>query len=75
VMIKSARGTHCTGVVLARDIVLTAAHCTSEGTELTVSRSADAGVGGNRVIAVVTHPQYDAWSYAERVNDCETVQC
>jgi hypothetical protein len=64
VMINGTRGTYCTGVVLARDIVLTAAHCTSDGGGLTVFRSADAGAAGYKVIAVVIHPQYDAWSHA-----------
>ena len=63
VMIKGARGTHCTGTVLARDIVLTAAHCTSEATGLTVSRSSDAGEESYKVVAVVTNLQYDVRSH------------
>ncbi len=63
VMVSGARGTYCTGIVLARDIVLTAAHCMSDGAGLTVSLSAVAA--GYKVIAVAVHPQYDAWSYAK----------
>jgi secreted trypsin-like serine protease len=65
VMIRSARGAHCTGIVVARDIVLTAAHCTSDGTELTVYRTTDAGAESCKVIAVAAHPQYDARGYAK----------
>jgi hypothetical protein len=65
VMIRSARGAHCTGIVLARDIVLTAAHCTSDGTELTVYRTTEAGAESCKVSAVAPHPQYDARGYAK----------
>jgi secreted trypsin-like serine protease len=64
VLIRSARGARCTGIVLARDIVLTAAHCTSDATELTVCRGTEAGAQSYKVIAVAPHPQYDARSYA-----------
>jgi hypothetical protein len=53
-----------TGIVLARDIVLTAAHCTSDATQLTVYRSAEAGAESYKVIAVAAHPQY-ARGYAK----------
>jgi secreted trypsin-like serine protease len=65
VLIRSARGARCTGIVLAHDIVLTAAHCTSDATELTVYRSTEAGAESYKVIAVAAHPQYDARSYAK----------
>jgi hypothetical protein len=65
VLIRSARGARCTGIVLARDIVLTAAHCTADATALTVYRSTEAGAESYRVIAVAAHPQYDARSYAK----------
>jgi hypothetical protein len=64
VLIRSASGVRCTGIVLARDIVLTAAHCTSDATELTVYRSTEAGAEGDKVVAVAAHPQYDATRYA-----------
>ena len=65
VMIRSARGARCTGIMLARDIALTAAHCTSDATQLTVYRSAEAGAESYKVIAVAAHPQYDARGYAK----------
>ncbi len=65
VMIRSARGARCTGIMLARDIALTAAHCTSDATELTVYRSTEAGAESYKVIAVAAHPQYDARGYAK----------
>jgi len=46
-------------------IVLTAAHCTSDATELTVYRSTEAGAQSYQVIAVAAHPQYDAQGYAK----------
>jgi Trypsin len=65
VLIRSARGARCTGIVLARNIVLTAAHCTSDATELTVYRSTEAGAESYKVIAVAAHPHYDARGYAK----------
>jgi len=65
VMIRSARGARCTGIMLARDIVLTVAHCTSDATELTVYRSAEAGAESCKAIAVAVHPQYDPRGYAK----------
>jgi hypothetical protein len=65
VLIRSARGARCTGIVLAPDIVLTAAHCTSDATELTVYRSTEAGAESYKVIAVAAHPQYDARGYVK----------
>jgi Trypsin len=65
VLIRSARGARCAGVVLARNIVLTAAHCTSDTTGLTVYRSTEAGAESYKVIAAATHPQYDAKGYVK----------
>lgn len=65
VMIRTARGGYCTGTVLAGDIVLTAAHCVWRKSGLTVSGRADADAENRKVIAVVTHPLYDARSYAK----------
>jgi hypothetical protein len=65
VLVRSPRGARCTGILLARDIVLTAAHCTSDATELTVYRSTEAGAESYKVIAVAVHPQYDARGYTK----------
>jgi hypothetical protein len=64
VVIRDVYGRYCTGTLLSRDIVLTAAHCIWERTGLIVSSGGDVAVENNEVIAVVTHPQYDARSYA-----------
>jgi hypothetical protein len=65
VLIRSARGARCTGIVLGRDIVLTAAHCTSDAAEIRIYRSTETGAGSYRVAAVAAHPQYDARNYAK----------
>jgi secreted trypsin-like serine protease len=65
VLLRSARGAHCAGIVLARNIVLTAAHCTSDATELAVYRITETSAESDKVIAVAPHPQYDARSYAK----------
>jgi secreted trypsin-like serine protease len=65
VLIRSARGARCTGIVLDRDIVLTAAHCTSDAAELRIYRSTEAGAESYKVAAVAAHPQYDARNYAK----------
>ena len=65
VMILGSRGNDailCTGTALARDLVLTAAHCVAPGTRLQIMPSA-----GSRMMpidAVAQHPRYDAQSYA-----------
>jgi hypothetical protein len=64
VMIRDVHGRSCTGTVLARDIILTAAHCVWETIGLTVSGGGDTGAESHGVIAVVAHPQYDARSSA-----------
>jgi hypothetical protein len=62
VVIRDVHGRHCTGTVLARDIVVTAAHCILDTTGLLVSGGS--GAESHGVIAVVTHPRYDARSFA-----------
>src|SRR5262249_27787236 len=63
VVIRDAHGRYCTGTVLARDIVLTAAHCTWKTTGLVVSGGCDARAESHKVLAGVTHAEYDAGSY------------
>jgi secreted trypsin-like serine protease len=62
VMIVSTRGNVCTGTALARDLVLTAAHCVTPGASYRI-----AGYGASYVIAVRSislHPGFDARAYA-----------
>jgi len=65
VMILGVRGNDsilCTGTALARDLVLTAAHCVAPGTRLQIMPSAGSKMTPIGVIA--QHPRYDAQSYA-----------
>lgn len=65
VMIVGTRGNDgilCSGTALARDLLLTAAHCVAPGTRVQIMLSA-----GSRMMpvdAVAQHPRYDAQSYA-----------
>ena len=67
VMVLNSRGGVCSGVVLARDVVLTAAHCVAGGGEFRVHWRGD---DGQPVLvapaARVIHPLYVANSVAER---------
>lgn len=64
VAVRSAKG-WCSGVVLAQDIVLTAAHCTRDAQNLWVGGPRGWGdqfnppVGLNPVTATVLHPRYN----------------
>ena len=65
VMILGTRGGSailCTGTALARDLVLTAAHCVAPDTRLQIMPSAGAGMAP--IGTVARHPRYDAQSYA-----------
>ncbi|MGX7706058.1 S1 family peptidase [Methylobacterium sp. Gmos1] len=67
VMVLSSRGGVCTGIVLARDVVLTAAHCAAPGAEHRVHFRDESGspvlLG---VAARAVHPGYDAGAIAGR---------
>ncbi|KMO34170.1 peptidase S1 [Methylobacterium variabile] len=67
VMVLSSRGGVCTGIVLARDVVLTAAHCAAGGAEHRVHYRDESGapvlVG---LAARAVHPGYDAGAIAGR---------
>src|ERR1700693_5673754 len=62
VMIVDARGDLCTGTAIARDLVLTAAHCVTRGVEY----QAKAYQTGEsiKVVQVAQHPRFDLASYA-----------
>lgn len=65
VMISGARGNTCSGVALAADLILTAAHCAVPKTALLVRDIAPARAGSAYAVrAVLVHPNYDPKSYA-----------
>src|SRR5690242_1097750 len=65
VMVVGARsngGSVCTGAALARDLILTAAHCVAPGPTYSVFPAKDTPALGIKSIQV--HPRYDPQSYA-----------
>lgn len=65
VMITGARGNTCTGVALASDVILTAAHCAVPATTLTVREVYAAQNGrAHAVRTSAVHPHYDPRAYA-----------
>ena len=62
VMIAGSRGNLCTGTALARDLVLTAAHCVAPAANYIVLPAKGAAPLATKAISV--HPRYDAKSYA-----------
>ncbi len=68
VMVLSARGGVCTGIVLAPGAVLTAGHCAAGGAELRLHWREAGGVEPvlKPVAAVAVHPGYDAGAVAGR---------
>ncbi len=60
VLIVGSGGTFCTGVAIARDVVLTAAHCTLPGAEYKLMEFDAARQPLLRdVVAIARHPQFD----------------
>src|ERR1700675_3312333 len=59
---RGNRGTLCTGTALARDLVLTAAHCVTPGGRYQIIPSI--GAAATTMAAIALHPRYDAQSYA-----------
>jgi secreted trypsin-like serine protease len=60
VMLTGSRGTFCSGVALARDLVLTAAHCVLPGADYKLVEFDAGGQPALRDIArIARHPQFD----------------
>ena len=65
VMVIGARangGSVCTGAVLARDLILTAAHCVAPGATYSVFRAKN--TPALAIKSIQAHPRYDPQSYA-----------
>jgi secreted trypsin-like serine protease len=61
VMLTGSRGTFCSGVALARDLVLTAAHCVLPGADYKLVELDSAGRASLMEIArIARHPAFDA---------------
>jgi secreted trypsin-like serine protease len=60
VLIVGSRGTACTGVVIARDVILTVAHCAQPGADYKwVTFDASGKPTLNDIARVTRHPQFD----------------
>ncbi|MDF2996329.1 MAG: trypsin-like serine protease [Xanthobacteraceae bacterium] len=62
-LIVSTRGASCTGVVLARDVLLTAAHCVQPAANYAVVVFEPAGPRLLQAARVVLHPRFDPGSF------------
>lgn len=65
VMIVSTRGAICTGTVIARDLVLTAAHCVQPKADYAVSVK-DGAPRVIQVARIALHPKYDPHQFETR---------
>ncbi|QJP13942.1 trypsin-like serine protease [Starkeya sp. ORNL1] len=65
-LIVSTRGASCTGVVLARDVLLTAAHCVQPAADYAAVVFEAAGPRLLKATRVVLHPRFDPNSFETR---------
>ncbi|HZS54512.1 MAG TPA: trypsin-like serine protease, partial [Bryobacteraceae bacterium] len=66
VMIVSTRGASCTGTVIARDLLLTAAHCVAPKSNYAAVISVGSAPRIVPVLKVVLHPRYDPQQFETR---------
>ncbi|MFG1302494.1 trypsin-like serine protease [Xanthobacter sp. V3C-3] len=66
VLIVSTRGASCTGAVLARDLVLTAAHCVAPAADYAVAVLGDGAPKLVPAARVVVHPRFDGQQFQTR---------
>lgn len=66
VLIVSTRGASCTGTVLARDLVLTAAHCVAPAGDYAVALIGDGAPKLVPAARIAVHPRFDAAQFKTR---------
>lgn len=66
VLIVSTRGASCTGAVLARDLVLTAAHCVAPAADYAVAVIGDGAPKLVPAARIAVHPRFDAAQFQTR---------
>jgi secreted trypsin-like serine protease len=65
-MIVSTRGSYCTGTVIARDLLITAAHCVQPASNYAVSIESGDSTRMVQVARIVLHPKYDPNQFETR---------
>ncbi len=66
-MIVSTRGSYCTGTVIARDLMITAAHCVQPASNYAVTVESGGSTRVVQVARIVLHPKYKPNQFETRV--------
>lgn len=66
VMIVSTRGAVCTGTVIARDLVLTAAHCVQPKADYAIALREHGTIRLDKIARIVLHPKFDPHQFETR---------
>lgn len=66
-MIVSTRGSYCTGTVIARDLLITAAHCVQPASNYAVTIENGGSTRVVQVTRIVLHPKYNPNQFETRV--------